>query len=358
MKRAGLFAGIFLATFTFQSCSDKEPKPTGLPGDNLDLYAVLNLFQTSSSVEGFEKSLNDKSNAVNNLDLNGDGKVDYIRVVDLRDGDAHAITLRVPVSEEESQDVAVIQIEKTGEKQASLQIIGDETIYGSDVIVEPKDGNEKAELIYASSDGVNVWLWPSVGYVYSPSYVVYESPYRYDYYPVYWTPWEPVVYEVYSPMHFKNHGQYVSYNKHRFKHANEIYYSNRMNSNFVVTRHKNGEFKGGKQPRYKGNDFPKGNGGNRHDGFDGNEKPRGNEGNDKHGGNDKHDGFGGNDKPRGNDDHNGVSPKGDNKGHDNKNNGGNVSPKGGNQKQGGGNQPKSGASPKGGGNHKGGGKHK
>jgi len=31
----------------------------GLAGDNLDLYAVLDLFQKSKTVEAFEKSLND-----------------------------------------------------------------------------------------------------------------------------------------------------------------------------------------------------------------------------------------------------------------------------------------------------------
>ncbi|MEO5644278.1 MAG: hypothetical protein ABIQ40_04875 [Bacteroidia bacterium] len=342
MKRTGFFAGIFLATFTFHSCSHsgKDQKPTGLPGDNLDLYAVLNLFETSKSVEGFEKSLNDKSTGVNNLDLNGDGKVDYIRVIDLRDGDAHAITLRVPVSGEESQDAAVIEIEKTGDNQASIQIVGDETMYGENMIIEPKDGEEKAGFVYASSVGVNVYAWPAVSYVYSPAYVVYESPYYYDYYPVYWSPWEPVVYEVYSPMHFKNHGQYVSYNKHRFKHANEIYYSNRMHSDFVVTRHKNGEFKGGKQPKYKGNDFPKGNGGNdKHDGNGNN-----------HGGNDGKDFKGGKDgntdhSPKGGNDHREGS-KGDNKSHDNSKK--SSSPKGGNDhSKGGGNHPKGG-----GGKHK------
>ncbi len=30
----------------------------GLPGDNLDLYAVMDLFQKSKTIEEFEKSLN------------------------------------------------------------------------------------------------------------------------------------------------------------------------------------------------------------------------------------------------------------------------------------------------------------
>src|ERR1051325_5733022 len=52
-----------------------------LPGDNLDLYAVLDLFQKSKTIEAFEKSLNDEKEGVNNLDLNLDKKVDFIKVV-------------------------------------------------------------------------------------------------------------------------------------------------------------------------------------------------------------------------------------------------------------------------------------
>src|SRR5262245_49824571 len=52
----------------------------GLPGDNLDLYAVLTLFQKSKTIEAFEKSLNDEKTGINNLDLNLDKKVDFIKV--------------------------------------------------------------------------------------------------------------------------------------------------------------------------------------------------------------------------------------------------------------------------------------
>jgi len=38
----------------------------GLPGDNLDLYAVLDLFQKSKTIEDFEKSLNLENSKINN----------------------------------------------------------------------------------------------------------------------------------------------------------------------------------------------------------------------------------------------------------------------------------------------------
>ena|GEM_PF-2470660 len=46
--------------------------------------------------------LNTENNDVNNLDLNDDGQIDYVRVVDRMDGDVHAIVLQVPVSASES----------------------------------------------------------------------------------------------------------------------------------------------------------------------------------------------------------------------------------------------------------------
>lgn len=98
----------------------------GLPGDNLNLYAVLELFQQSATFEEFEKKLNQKDSKINNLDLNNDGKTDYIKVVDHKEGDSHATVLQIPINEKESQDVAVIEIDKDKNGKIILQIIGNE----------------------------------------------------------------------------------------------------------------------------------------------------------------------------------------------------------------------------------------
>ena len=116
---------------------------TGLPGDHFSLQGALQLFQQSSSIEDFEKALNLESNHVNNLDLNGDGETDYVRVIDQSEKDVHAFVLQVPVSGSENQDIAVIELEKTGDTTAVVQIIGDEDIYGEAVIVEPDGGGEE-----------------------------------------------------------------------------------------------------------------------------------------------------------------------------------------------------------------------
>jgi hypothetical protein len=165
---------------------------TGLPGDHFSLNGALEMFKQSSSPEDFEKRINTKDNNVNNLDLNGDGDVDYVKVIGKSENNAHAFVLQVPVSETENQDIAVIELEKTGDTTAVLQIIGDADIYGEELIVEASDGNEEpaeemseeklngpsaAAVNYAPGFVViNVWRWPSVRFVYGPVYKPWVSP--------------------------------------------------------------------------------------------------------------------------------------------------------------------------------------
>jgi hypothetical protein len=57
-----------LLYFPAFSQTEEETKLLGLPGDNLDLYAVLDLFQKSKTIEEFEKTLNEEKTGINNLD--------------------------------------------------------------------------------------------------------------------------------------------------------------------------------------------------------------------------------------------------------------------------------------------------
>ncbi|HMW27727.1 MAG TPA: hypothetical protein PKC51_13835, partial [Ferruginibacter sp.] len=129
---AGLIAGCML--FAGTAVAQEEADSTGLPGDNFSLQGALEMFKKAGSPEEFEKLINTQSNNINNLDLNGDGDIDYVRVIDKSEKDAHAFVLQVAVSENENQDIAVIELEKNGSESAVLQIVGDEEIYGEQVI--------------------------------------------------------------------------------------------------------------------------------------------------------------------------------------------------------------------------------
>src|SRR4030095_15007382 len=109
----------------FSQAKEDTTAVLGLPGDNLDLYAVLDLFQKSKTIEAFEKSLNDEKTKINNLDLNLDKKVDFIKVVTKKEDSSYTFVLQVDVTKTETQDVAIILLNKDKGK-VSLQVVGDE----------------------------------------------------------------------------------------------------------------------------------------------------------------------------------------------------------------------------------------
>lgn len=192
-----------LLSLPFLNAHAQAPDSTGLPGDNLNLYAVLDLFKASANVEDFEKKLNDPNTKINNLDLNNDGYIDYIRVVDYGKDNLHSLVLQVPVNKGESQDVAVIEIEKTNDG-AHIQVVGNEDLYGKDYIVEPQEENREAQIPSQNLTPqttqvvyVNVWAWPSVAYIYGPGYVYWNSPWYWGYYPGWWHPWRPYGWHAY-----------------------------------------------------------------------------------------------------------------------------------------------------------------
>lgn len=197
---ACLLALVVLAT-TATAQKGTPADSTGLPGDSFSLEGALELFKNAKDLEAFERAVNEEANTVNNLDLDGDGQVDYIRVVGHREGEAQAIVLQVALSKEEKQDVAVIELEKTGEAEARLQIRGAEELYGTDRMVEPiteTDAGMEPSRGPAAPDPVrvhvwvNVWSWPCVGYLYGPTYFGWDSPWYWGYYPPWYRPWRPM----------------------------------------------------------------------------------------------------------------------------------------------------------------------
>src|SRR6187399_2381958 len=102
MKKCVLLYSIvalILSSLPAFSQSAADTTLLGLPGDNLDLYAVLDLFQKSKTIEEFEKSLNLEQTGINNLDLDLDKKVDFIKVVTKKEDDDFTFILQVAVTE-------------------------------------------------------------------------------------------------------------------------------------------------------------------------------------------------------------------------------------------------------------------
>jgi hypothetical protein len=235
----------------------------GLPGDNLDLYTVLTVFQKSKTIEEFEKSLNDEKSKINNLDLNLDKKIDFIKVVSRKKDDSHTFILQVDVTKNETQDVAVILLDKDKNQKVSLQIVGDEELYGKDYVIEPKGnssvtpnpgyaGENPVTVTVPATTTVVVESAPIVQYVYSPAYVPYVPPYYYGYYPPWFGFATVMAVGIYRNNHYYNHGGYyggrygggntvVINNNNNFNN----YQNNKMRSNTVANNRANGSYGNG-----------------------------------------------------------------------------------------------------------------
>jgi hypothetical protein len=257
-----------------ESQTGEDSTLLGLPGDNLDLYAVLDLFQKSKTIEDFEKSLNLEKTGINNLDLNLDGKVDFIKVVTKKDGDNFTFILQVAVTEKETQDVAVILVSKDKDKKVTMQIVGDKDLYGKDYVVEPKTTTTPAATpnpgytgsdplkapVPASTTTVVIEQTPIVQYVYSPVYVPYVPPYHYGYYPPYFAAFTVMAVGIYRHNNYYCHGGYhggaygahgntvVVHNTNNYNNYN----NSRNTSNTVNRNNANGNYRNNATTRPSG----------------------------------------------------------------------------------------------------------
>jgi hypothetical protein len=160
--------------------------------EDLDLHAVLELLEESENLEDFEKALNSEEKGVNNLDLNEDGEVDYIKVDETIEENTHLITLQVEIEENEFQDIATIEIEKKSDTDITVQAVGVEELYGEDYIVEPV-----TEESTSTTTVVIVHTWPTIIVLFRPGYRPWFSPWRWRGRPVWWRPWRPVARSIY-----------------------------------------------------------------------------------------------------------------------------------------------------------------
>lgn len=262
MKNPFLLIAILLTSLlslpVFSQTGD-DTGALGLPGDNLDLYAVLDLFQKSKTIEDFEKSLNLENSKINNLDLDNDKKVDFIKVTTKKDGDDFSFVLQDAVSKTETQDVAVILVSKDKSGKVTMQIVGDKELYGKDYIVEPKPAGTAATAnpgytgadpvtmdIPASTTTVVVQSAPIVQYVYSPAYVPYYPPYYYGYYPPYFAAFTVMAVGIYRHNNYYYHGGGYGYHNTTVvvNHNNYNNYNNnyRNTSNTVNRNNASGKY--------------------------------------------------------------------------------------------------------------------
>lgn len=175
--------------------------------DNLDLDAVASIFGDSRDLEDFEFRLNDPDNRISNLDLNGDGYIDYLRVVENSSDRNSLIVLQAVLDEDVYQDVATIEVERVRDGGLRVQVVGDAYIYGDNYIIEP---------VYVGSPVIFSFFW-------GPRYRPYYSPYYWNYYPRWYSYYKP--YPTYRyHRHVYHHINYQNSYHHRSERY--IYFSN------------------------------------------------------------------------------------------------------------------------------------
>jgi hypothetical protein len=153
--------------------------------ENLDLLAVGSLLNESVDGASFEKLLN-TDEGVNNLDLNGDGFVDYISVEEFEDrtDDQRGFTLLSRFGPDDVQEIASIIFgrDRPDRRGATLYVRGNDQIYGNNYGYE---GN----LLDKS---LKIARW-----VFGDRDNYYRSTYYYDNYPDQYTKYRVINTPVY-----------------------------------------------------------------------------------------------------------------------------------------------------------------
>ena len=184
--------------------------------NNLDLKAVASIFGDANDLEDFERRLNDPDLQISNLDLNLDGYVDYLRVVEVSEANTHLIAIQAILGDDLFQDVATIEIERDRNGKTYVQVVGDVYMYGPNYIIEP---------VYVRIPVFFSFFW-------RPYYRPYCSPYYWGYYPGYFSYWHPYHTSIYrNHVYVHVNVQHVYHHvSHRRSHiASELHNTHRRN---------------------------------------------------------------------------------------------------------------------------------
>lgn len=144
----------------------------------LDLTAVGELLERAEDAKSLERLLNDPETGANNLDLNADGKVDFIKVTEFGSGDVRGFSLSTEVAPNQEQEIATIKIQKEPDESADVQMQGNSTIYGN---------NQYYHTRWSPGFGSGLLL----GYLFS-SHRPYSGGWGYGSYPGYYRPYPSV----------------------------------------------------------------------------------------------------------------------------------------------------------------------
>jgi len=207
-KLAGLLVVLLISTTqcVAQNRISVEAQNTDI-SENLDLQAVASIFGESKDLQDFEMRLNDYDSQISNLDLNNDGEVDYLRVIESSENNVHVVVIQAVLDRDVFQDVATIVVERNSNRRTYVQIIGDPYMYGDNYIIEP---------VYVYTPSIFSFFW-------GRNYYRWNSPYYWGYYPRYYHNRHP--YEV---------NIYLTNVNSRINRNHRYYYTERRRNDYSV----------------------------------------------------------------------------------------------------------------------------
>ena len=187
-------------SYQSQSGSYAEPQaPEVAAAEGLSLLGLTALVKEVRSGQELERRLNE-ANSINNMDLDGNEKVDYLYVKEFGDA-AQKIgySLTAEPVKGETQEIAEITIEKNGDR-AEIQVIGSEQIYGTSAIYNDWVKVEREVAATTQSSGSNM---PRHSSYFFP-HPLWISPWYFGFYPAFYRPYPIMA----SPMYASRMGNY------------------------------------------------------------------------------------------------------------------------------------------------------
>ena len=197
--------------------------------DNLDLRAVASIFGDSKDLADFERRLNNPEVPISNLDLNGDNQVDYLRVIETVEGNAHLIVIQSVLGRDMFQDIATVEVEKDRNNRIQVQVVGNVFMYGNNYIYEP---------VYSFTPVIYSNFWVS-------NYRPYWSTWYWGYYPTYYYAWRPFPifrYRSHIGLHINVHHHYNYVNVRRCQNVYNKYYNGGRRGSAYEVKHPNRSF--------------------------------------------------------------------------------------------------------------------
>jgi hypothetical protein len=169
-----IFIALTGLVLSVSACSQNPPQQNNVTIENnttagFDVNKLAQFVKNSTDPQTLEKAINNPANQINNLDLDKDGNIDYLKV---QEADNNKLNIIDDVSNSQSVTVASVNIQPTGNNNtANLDIQGNPTYVGYN-------------NYYHSSFGLTDFL--ILSYFMRP-HAYYVPMYHYGYYPHYYT---------------------------------------------------------------------------------------------------------------------------------------------------------------------------